>query len=686
LVSEFTGTLTSSGRESTLTSDGLPDYTKVDSFHKYELFYDQENKNLYFNQNFAFTVGRTDASYLAQFTNGPELLLEKLGTSSGGSLQKYFTKYFPVSPNDTLSGSQANHLVYVDDTLWLQATSNDLTNHGPSDKVYSIDFDLGTLTFGSAMYEDKIALGLTISDTDTMINVIGDIEHWPKKGIIKTGDELVRYVGRNTTQLLQCERGHASTIAATHLQGVSITWQRSGAVPTSSEAIYMGYSTTPRIEYGLADEPTTLLGKDVDLRPVSNPDPRGIVYISRIPSSIVSLTLETDKKQVFGNTYGPLYIGADYALLTATAYDGNGDIVSQIETTIDETIYPFVGLLNGAQNAFTSFTNAQGQVTASYSLGANLDLLGTFVTDITIGSGDTRILTIQGEYPDLEPEDVYIYAVTKDDPSRGTVGVLLDIDTATYTTAVSLGLAKSSIEATFLHDTTVDPDKVYSDRSLDGATVTIYGKDGDRESATLLYWVGKTLYLDRNIGMTLSNIDFVSVLRTDWTEWSASGLNGKKRVLYIYDTTSINPVTSELGAYRPIYPTTITVANGTTTLTYDYALATPNKSDVETNLGAYWVSTPRSIPFQASAVDPLSGGTVLSNTIQLQADLPDYLKGVYLGTSGKVPYGWRLGDDSLVAASGLDGATFVTINPVAGSSGTAIANPFASKLHLLTIS
>jgi hypothetical protein len=66
-----------------------------------------------------------------------------------------------------------------------------------------------------------------------------------------------------------------------------------------------------------------------------------------------------------------------------------------------------------------------------------------------------------------------------------------------------------------------------------------------------------------------------------------------------------------------------------------------------------------------------------------RVSLPQYLLGEYLSALGeKVPFGWKLFSETDNVAAGLDGATFITINPhqgpyevidiVGGTGGTGV--------------
>ena len=85
------------------------------------------------------------------------------------------------------------------------------------------------------------------------------------------------------------------------------------------------------------------------------------------------------------------------------------------------------------------------------------------------------------------------------------------------------------------------------------------------------------------------------------------------------------------------------------------------------NLGAYWVVSDRFITVRASVYSPRLGRTLYSNILNLRVKIPDYMKGTYISDSlQEIPFGWRIIDDTYDQASAIDGATYISINPVSG--------------------
>jgi hypothetical protein len=95
------------------------------------------------------------------------------------------------------------------------------------------------------------------------------------------------------------------------------------------------------------------------------------------------------------------------------------------------------------------------------------------------------------------------------------------------------------------------------------------------------------------------------------------------------------------------------------------------------NLVSYWISSGKQVPAHAFCFSYLYNDYIDSNDIEFRVDVPEYLTGIYVNDDSKeTPFGFRLYDD-YSAASGVDGATFLSIHPAVGKwpivwDGTAL--------------
>jgi len=176
-----------------------------------------------------------------------------------------------------------------------------------------------------------------------------------------------------------------------------------------------------------------------------------------------------------------------------------------------------------------------------------------------------------------------------------------------------------------------------------------------------------------------------------WQPWdSVDEKGGVKVVQYVWDATAIHPRTGLVGAYVPVKPTIIS----TTEITYAEDLPVTNYEapgpDVDEGSGiadsvgivshvftvgepaglkleTMWISAGKDVEVKAKVYSSLYDRDVESESLYLRLDVPTYLKGTYVAEGiGTIPYGFRLYDDYFTGASGLDGVTYLSINPAMG--------------------
>jgi hypothetical protein len=160
-----------------------------------------------------------------------------------------------------------------------------------------------------------------------------------------------------------------------------------------------------------------------------------------------------------------------------------------------------------------------------------------------------------------------------------------------------------------------------------------------------------------------------------WSPWVPgtaidSGRGGRKVILYQWDEDAVHPRTGMQGAYTPVTPS---LTRDRSKLSYPTGVIedTP-KVEGDLTLQAYWVSAGKDIHVRTKAYSTLYNRDIKSNSVYLRIDLPEYLKGTYvaenIGASppSNIPYGFRFFDEYFSKASGLDGLTYLSINPASG--------------------
>jgi len=345
--------------------------------------------------------------------------------------------------------------------------------------------------------------------------------------------------------------------------------------PVIGHAVYIAYKAVPRVEYeefGYGDEVVAL---DANVNPLTQSLNRGFVTLARSELDIASIVLSTTKPSYrgSGNTFGPVYVGSDYAAITAEVRSSSGEVVPNAEVSFSIITSPPFGGIGGSSREIQKRTGFDGKAHSFYVPPVSADSMGFYVT--SIGGGNT--LSLSGDANLTDVSEIYTYHVLKDDPWKGKVGA------------------------------------------------------------------------DTSIGEVA---------------WEADPPNGRKVILYSWDAAAINPISGHLGAYAPVRPTVITNGN---VLTYADTLAPVDPLDDDINLGAYWVVSDRFVTIQATVYSPIRGTTLISNALSFNVELPPYMKGSYIKDSLQtIPFGWRIKDTSYEVASAFNGATYISINPVAG--------------------
>jgi hypothetical protein len=346
--------------------------------------------------------------------------------------------------------------------------------------------------------------------------------------------------------------------------------------PVGGTKMYLKYRPTLEIEYESENSPNYLTAHNISLDPMRSVNERGLVYISEHNIDVAYITLTVDESEINVGIYGPMFVGADYTFLIATAYNNFDETVpgAQITFYLDNTNY---GKINGSSDEVTITTDSNGQAKVTYTTPRSTSLMGQYVTH----------------------------------PATDNINELRLLDS-------------TGINSTFLDD-------IY--------TYAVYDND------TFQPW-------------------------TATPDITGPGYGGRKIVLYKWDATAKHPTRGTSGAYNPIQPTLLQEVGANTYLKYS-----DNLPFTDSTLVAYWVVGPRQIPVHAKTYSALHQVYITENSsVKIQLELPTHFKGVYVAGGFDTPYGWRLPDDNSTIASGLDGATFFGINPLASGAQQILWN------------
>jgi len=405
-----------------------------------------------------------------------------------------------------------------------------------------------------------------------------------------------------------------------------------GGIPPVGRHIVATYTTTLRIEYEELDRETKIIATDADVNPVTQSVNQGFVCVSHADLEPANIVLSINKRPIQGTNpveYGPISVGSDYGILKASVTSSSGSPVPNIEVNFNMSPST-LGYLAGAYSS-VSVTDSSGNAYTNYQPPTSADSLGFYtktVRDTTSPyyPGDREvILKVADAGLSNKEDEIYIYQILKDDPILGY-------------------------------------------ESVDDFLLSLYNSETPA-------WVNDAADYARWESEMLAEYDL-----EDWVD-SVEGteMNGRKVVLYQIsgadndDPYAIDPIDGTLGAVVPLRPylaeridTAGDAHEGYWRLIYPAGSILDCGPTSSYSCGGYWVVSSKLVTFQASCWSPYYNRDIYSNTITARISLPRYLLGEYVSDLGNVPFGWKvLGDDDNVAA-GIDGATFITINPHSG--------------------
>ena len=454
--------------------------------------------------------------------------------------------------------------------------------------------------------------------------------------------------------------------------------------PVVNSLIYAVYRPTVEIEYEPEYCNNFLTAPYINMSPVRTSIDKGFIYLSEEELRVARLELSADSLSIDTDVYGPLYLGSDYCFLIATAYNNNNQPVPGVTVSfyLDSNTD---GRINGATaltgTEITAITDGDGRARVVYTTPRSIESVGQYITHINGAEPqyELSLITAHGITSDVL-DDLFVYQVFNDDgmqawypetgggsePGSGGRKVVL------YRETVALELGGG--------------DAVSTNRFAGGAT-DIHPRTGIAGDVADV-WIplqpaeisGTTLTFKDSLGANV-NLPWTVSPTADWTVTTAYSIGNIVRQdstqkWYICISNHTSAALDEPG---------VGINSDT------YWTENPNAG----NLVAYWVSGGKQVPVHAKCFSYLYNDDIDSNDIELRMNVPEHLTGTYVADNDeKTPYGFRLFDDYSVA-SGLDGVTFLSINPRAGKwpivwDGSVIsgreedAHPFHALGHSFT--
>lgn len=403
--------------------------------------------------------------------------------------------------------------------------------------------------------------------------------------------------------------------------------------PAAGEDLSAHYYSSISLEYEPEWSRLAFEAREADVNPINKTKDDGFLTIRREELDPYSITLEAELPIISHSVpnYGPVYLGGSFANLVATVRDRVGQVLNRQLVTFEKKSGG--GTFSGGQESITAITASTGKARTSFNTPLGIDDVGE-ITDqisINIGADETDIIldnsNLTGDFTEY-----YIYKVYTDDPILG-----ID-DTDTYY------------------------QDYFTEEEISGPTTTTEWESEHR---------------------SLNNMSTPQ-------EYDAALKNGRKQLLFTYDTEAINPIDFSTGAFVPVRP--LSGTKDTTdqlTLTVSGILEVPRSAGNE-DLAGYFIAGPTKSRFQASVVNEKTGATIVSNEIDLEIrTLPaqdgtvlienlnqsekDEIFGVITPPDdGTLPLGWRIRSANAGVSSAVDGLTYTSINAPTYILGHAI--------------
>ena len=407
--SNFTGKILNGSYLPTKDSNGNILWANVDTFYD-EFIIDRDDERFIFNKDYISRTGVIAA------TPDDVLTCELVGESSGQSNMSFATLAAPTSAGSVeiyvyntiaLTYERWDIVSDIEGNITLQTgtptgiTSSTLTKTGAGwtvnefagniltfattvgTKNYTIVSNTATvITIDNSSGEDMVADGATINDTYRIFRSIN------------ATDKVVQY--------------DYDTGSIVFGNGVDY-----GIIPTVLSHIYITYEVTPKIEYE-PEKADDYKVSELDINPLRLGTNRGFIFLSEADNFVHKIEISVDKESIGENVYGPVYLGGDYATISATAYNIFGQTVSNTPVTFNLT-GDQLGFLNGSQVPVTVNTDYRGKAFVQYNSAASLDAVSQ-VTSTLYTSGSNQVLELDEIVSGwTQPNDIYTFQLINDD-------------------------------------------------------------------------------------------------------------------------------------------------------------------------------------------------------------------------------------------------------------------------------
>ena len=309
------------------------------------------------------------------------------------SARNIYTNYFPILDSSLRLFSVLDEVV----TEWQEVDNvNLLTDNS---KSFSLDNDKGIIYTSGYKAED---LRLR-SFNNRSLEVFESTDAYPESGYVSIRNEIVFYKEKTKYKFLNITRGALGSAQVNLVVGDTVEHVKQGHTTDENEQFYIIYKAVPRVDFDIY--PSDFKDNKINLKPVVNFKQNGIIALRYNEKHVSKIVLSTNKDNLFGNTYGPLFIGNDIASVVANVYDSNENAVEEIPVTfrsLDGKVK-----FEGDSLQVTNVTNDEGIARSIVFVPYDENIIKQQVQPNYIGN--KTYFDLQNFNADLQKEDITIF-------------------------------------------------------------------------------------------------------------------------------------------------------------------------------------------------------------------------------------------------------------------------------------
>lgn len=407
--SNFTGKIVNGEYLDTKDSNGNILWQNVDTFYD-EFIVDRENDKFIFNKDYISRIG-------VIATTADDVLTCELAGESSGQANMTFNTTLHSTHIDSAEIYVYNNIsltyekwIIVNDiggTINLETgvvssiTSNTMTVSGAGWTIN--EFTGVSLTFLTTVGTKNYLILSNTPDTITIDDTGGE-DMVADGAIIGSQYRIFRNID-TTDKAVQYDYDTGNIVFG---NGVDY-----GAIPAVLAHIYITYEVTPKIEYE-PEKAGDYRVSELDINPLRLGTNRGFLFLSEADDFVHRIEIAVDKESIGEHVYGPVYLGGDYATISATAYNVFGQTVADAPITFNLE-GDQLGFLNGSQVPITVNTDYRGQAFVQYNSTTSLDAISQ-TTSTLYTSGSNQVLELDDVVSGwTQSNDIYTFQLIDDD-------------------------------------------------------------------------------------------------------------------------------------------------------------------------------------------------------------------------------------------------------------------------------